>query len=88
MKVDNLCVHIVMDHYPFGIYVQQINLLTLIFHTVNFKKKKKNFEFFSSSFISARISKDEGHKFGPISKVVWSAVKNSYVKFFITTKLN
>jgi len=76
MKEDNLCVHIVMDHYLFGIYELLINLLALIIHIV--KEKFIDLEMFVLFFI-ARIAKDEAHKFGLISKVVWSSVKNSYV---------
>jgi hypothetical protein len=80
MKVANLCVHIVMGHYLYGIYELLINQLALIIHIVNI------ILFFKSNLNScslARICKDETNKFGPITKVIWSAVKSSYVFFFL-----
>ena len=45
------------------------------------KKTKENIFNFTYFFL-ARICKDETHKFGPITKVIWSAVKSSYVDLF------
>jgi hypothetical protein len=44
--------------------------------------KKKTFSLQKRNrFFVARICKDEAHKFGAITKVVWSAVKSSSVFF-------
>jgi syntaxin-binding protein 5 len=37
----------------------------------------------SINYPHTRISKDEGHKFGPISKVIWSSIRNSTDTFMI-----
>jgi hypothetical protein len=45
----------------------------------DFQKIKINI--FNFTYSLARICKDETHKFGPITKVIWSAVKSSYADF-------
>lgn len=77
MKDDSSCVHIVMAHWLCGIYELLINLWASIIHMVSVGKGYSSDSL--SSFSLARIAKEDSHKFGQISKVVWSAVKNSYV---------
>jgi len=50
----------------------------------DFQTKQKIFNF---AYSLARICKDEVHKFGPITKVIWSAVKSSYVFYFYFYKI-
>ena len=52
--------------------------------SVNYPHSKNKILFQTKNiyFSLARISKDETHKFGAITKVVWSAVKSSYVLYF------
>jgi hypothetical protein len=42
----------------------------------------------NKNFISARICKEESHKFGAITKVVWSAVKSSYVLIYSSDRIS
>lgn len=80
MKVDSSCVHIVMDHYLSGIYVLSTNQLALIIHIV--KKIQLLFISIDPSFFFChvgRIAKDDTRQFGSINKVVWTAMKSSYV---------
>jgi hypothetical protein len=68
-----------MDHCLYGIYEQWINQSALIIHIVRLDliRKRKKLSFFAL----ARICKDETHKFGAINKVIWTAMKSSYVMF-------
>jgi hypothetical protein len=50
--------------------------------------KNKNFISQIKYCFSARICKEESHKFGAITKVVWSAVKSSYVLIYSSDRIS